>query len=53
MHLFWVAVSFVGAVLFLFAQLLWVCELEPAWKDAVNPQCRLPFQVAICQLASK
>jgi hypothetical protein len=52
-HLFWVAVSFVTAVLFLFGQLLWVCETEPLWKDAPNPQCRLPLQVAICQLVSK
>ncbi|KAJ7824679.1 hypothetical protein B0H14DRAFT_2823232 [Mycena olivaceomarginata] len=51
-HLFWVAVSFVTAVLFLFGQLLWVCETEPLWKDAANPQCRLPLQVAICQLVT-
>ncbi|KAJ7302776.1 hypothetical protein DFH08DRAFT_720704 [Mycena albidolilacea] len=51
-HLFWVAVSFVTAVLFFFGQLLWVCETEPLWKDAPNPQCHLPQQVAICQLVT-
>ncbi|KAJ7780162.1 hypothetical protein DFH07DRAFT_720097, partial [Mycena maculata] len=51
-RLFWVAVAFVTATLFLFAQLLWVCEPEPAWKNTQNPQCRLPLQVAICQLVT-
>ncbi|KAJ7132408.1 hypothetical protein C8R44DRAFT_773998 [Mycena epipterygia] len=50
--LFWIAVAFVAATLFLFAQLLWVCEPEPVWKDAPNPQCQLPLQVAICQLVT-
>jgi hypothetical protein len=52
-RLFWVAVAFVIALLFLLAQLLWVCEPEPSWKDAPNPQCHLPLQVAICQLVSE
>ncbi|KAJ7708962.1 hypothetical protein B0H17DRAFT_1000054 [Mycena rosella] len=51
-RLFWVAVAFVVVTLFLFAQLLWVCEPEPSWKDAPNPQCHLPLQVAICQLVT-
>ncbi|KAJ7609063.1 hypothetical protein FB45DRAFT_1039220 [Roridomyces roridus] len=46
-RLFWVAVAFVVAALFLLAQLLWVCEPEPSWKNAPNPQCRLPLQVAM------
>ncbi|KAJ7068906.1 hypothetical protein B0H15DRAFT_793969 [Mycena belliarum] len=48
----WVALAFVGAATFLHAQLLWVCEPEPAWKDAANPQCRLPLQVALCQVVT-
>ncbi|KAJ7147600.1 hypothetical protein C8R43DRAFT_889556, partial [Mycena crocata] len=51
-RLFWVAVAFVATTLFLLAQLLWVCEPEPSWKDAPNPQCHLPLQVAICQLVT-
>ncbi|KAJ7780187.1 hypothetical protein DFH07DRAFT_950234 [Mycena maculata] len=51
-RLFWVAVAFVAASLFLFAQLLWVCETESAWKSTPNPQCSLSFQVAICQLVT-
>ncbi|KAJ6568354.1 hypothetical protein DFH09DRAFT_1313806 [Mycena vulgaris] len=51
-RLFWVAVAFIAATLFLLAQLLWVCEPEPSWKDAPNPQCHLPLQVAISQLVT-
>ncbi|KAJ6616997.1 hypothetical protein B0H10DRAFT_1347022 [Mycena sp. CBHHK59/15] len=50
--LFWIAVAFVTATLFLLAQLFWVCESEPGWKDRPNPQCRLPLQVAICQVVT-
>ncbi|KAJ7498055.1 hypothetical protein B0H11DRAFT_1998444 [Mycena galericulata] len=49
----WVAVPFVAAALFLFAQLLWVCEPEPAWKNTPNPQCHLSLEVAICQVVNK
>ncbi|KAJ6580886.1 hypothetical protein B0H19DRAFT_1112752 [Mycena capillaripes] len=49
-RLFWVALAFVSASLFLLAQLFWVCEPNPSWKNAPNPQCTLPLQVAICQL---
>jgi hypothetical protein len=35
------------------AQLLWVCEPEPKWKEAPNPQCVLPTQVAVVQLVSE
>lgn len=51
-HLFWVAVAFVATTFFLLAQLLWVCEPEPSWKEEPNPQCHLPLQVAICQLVT-
>ncbi|TFK47226.1 hypothetical protein OE88DRAFT_1608002, partial [Heliocybe sulcata] len=48
----WVAGVFVAAIFFFFAQLMWVCEPEPGWKDARSPQCRLNKEVAICQVAS-
>ncbi|TFY77613.1 hypothetical protein EWM64_g6399 [Hericium alpestre] len=48
----WVAGAFVGAIFFFFAQLMWVCEPEPSWKDHPSPQCELNKQVAICQLIS-
>ncbi|KAJ7709047.1 hypothetical protein B0H17DRAFT_916276 [Mycena rosella] len=51
-QLFWVAIAFFAVTLFLFAQLLWVCEPEPSWKDAPNPQCHLPLQIVICQLVT-
>ncbi|KAH8835080.1 hypothetical protein DL96DRAFT_1572760 [Flagelloscypha sp. PMI_526] len=50
--LYYSAVFVICALLFLMAQLLWVCEPEPGWKDAANPQCHLPRQVAICQLVT-
>ncbi|KAH8835079.1 hypothetical protein DL96DRAFT_21641 [Flagelloscypha sp. PMI_526] len=46
------AIFIVAALLFLMAQLLWVCEPEPSWKLAANPQCKLPLQVAVCQLVT-
>lgn len=48
----WVAGVFVAAIFFFFAQLMWVCEPEPGWKDARSPQCRLNKEVAICQVVS-
>ncbi|KAJ7068913.1 hypothetical protein B0H15DRAFT_140509 [Mycena belliarum] len=45
-------VAFVATTFFLLAQLLWVCEPEPSWKEEPNPQCHLPLQVAICQLVT-
>ncbi|KAF5381672.1 hypothetical protein D9615_005562 [Tricholomella constricta] len=36
----------------LFAQVFWVCEPEPLWKDALSPQCALGRNVAIAQLIS-
>lgn len=42
-----------GLVFFiLFAQLFWVCERQPLWKDAVIPQCVLGREVAIAQVIS-
>ncbi|CAK5267497.1 unnamed protein product [Mycena citricolor] len=49
-RLTWIAVPFTGAIVFFLAQLLWTCEPEPSWKKAPNPQCKLPLQVALCQL---
>ncbi|KAI0053213.1 hypothetical protein FA95DRAFT_1552711 [Auriscalpium vulgare] len=48
----WVAAAFIGAIGFFIAQILWVCEPEPKWKDLPSPQCHLTKQVAICQLVS-
>ncbi|KAJ7089746.1 hypothetical protein B0H15DRAFT_270113 [Mycena belliarum] len=47
-----VALVFFGALLILIAQLFWVCERKPEWKDAVTPQCPLSRQVIIFQLVS-
>ncbi|KAJ7708700.1 hypothetical protein B0H17DRAFT_362893 [Mycena rosella] len=47
-----VAVAFLGACLILIAQLFWVCERKPQWRDAVSPQCPLSRQVVILQLLS-
>ncbi|KAJ8096310.1 hypothetical protein PM082_011466 [Marasmius tenuissimus] len=38
----------VGIILIL--QIFWVCEPEPRWKEARNPQCHVTTQVAVCQL---
>ncbi|KAJ7203558.1 hypothetical protein GGX14DRAFT_698947 [Mycena pura] len=51
-HLSYIAFAFLVIMLFLLAQLLWVCEPEPTWKNAPNPQCKLPLQVVICQLVT-
>ncbi|KDQ54571.1 hypothetical protein JAAARDRAFT_60555 [Jaapia argillacea MUCL 33604] len=48
----WVAGVFIACIFFFFAQLMWVCEPEPKWKNAASPQCELNKQVAICQLVS-
>jgi len=48
----WVGVVFVAALFFFVAQLLWVCEPEPRWKDLPSPQCTLARQVPICQVIS-
>ncbi|OBZ69447.1 hypothetical protein A0H81_10643 [Grifola frondosa] len=34
----------------LFAQVFWVCESEPGWKDLHPPQCDLGRNVAIAQI---
>ncbi|KIJ23914.1 hypothetical protein M422DRAFT_275417 [Sphaerobolus stellatus SS14] len=34
----------------LFAQVWWVCEREPGWKDAPLPQCDLGLNVAVAQV---
>ncbi|KAI0313400.1 hypothetical protein OF83DRAFT_537700 [Amylostereum chailletii] len=47
-----IAALFVAALLFFLAQLLWVCERQPHWKDRPSPQCPLTMDVAICQLVS-
>ncbi len=41
---------FLLAWLILFAQVWWVCEKEPGWKDAAPPQCKLGENVAIAQI---
>ncbi|TFK55477.1 hypothetical protein OE88DRAFT_1731171 [Heliocybe sulcata] len=34
----------------LFAQVFWVCETQPGWKDTPQPQCNLGRNVAIAQV---
>ncbi|KAG7441922.1 uncharacterized protein BT62DRAFT_1079673 [Guyanagaster necrorhizus] len=41
---------FLIAWLILFAQVWWVCEKEPGWKNATIPQCMLGENVAIAQI---
>ncbi|KAK1217116.1 hypothetical protein PQX77_020233 [Marasmius sp. AFHP31] len=50
----YVGVSYVYFIvlLVLTAQLFWVCEPEPGWKDTTSPQCHLTPQVAIFQLVT-
>ncbi|KAF9465586.1 hypothetical protein BDZ94DRAFT_1306937 [Collybia nuda] len=47
-----VAVLFSVVCIVLIAQLYWVCEPQPKWKDLPSPQCTLNKQIAICQLVS-
>ncbi|KAG6853787.1 hypothetical protein C0991_001376 [Blastosporella zonata] len=44
--------TFVLVWAILFAQVFWVCELEPDWKESLTPQCALGRNVAIAQLIS-
>ncbi|KAI0084840.1 hypothetical protein BDY19DRAFT_1023578 [Irpex rosettiformis] len=46
------AVVFVIIELVMCAQLFWVCESEPSWKNKASPQCPLTKQVAILQLVT-
>ncbi|KAG6909978.1 hypothetical protein DXG01_013978 [Tephrocybe rancida] len=47
-----IAASFALVWGILFAQVFWVCELQPLWKDSLAPQCALGRNVAIAQLIS-
>ncbi|KIP09640.1 hypothetical protein PHLGIDRAFT_34292, partial [Phlebiopsis gigantea 11061_1 CR5-6] len=47
-----VGVVFIVVLGVMIAQLFWVCEPLPNWKNAVSPQCPLDKQVAICQLVT-
>jgi len=51
-YLIWISRGFIVTAIFLIAQLFWVCEPEPHWKDAISPQCTLTKQVVICQLVT-
>ncbi|KAG5641823.1 hypothetical protein DXG03_004142 [Asterophora parasitica] len=44
--------SFAIVWIVLFAQVFWVCENQPLWKDTPSPQCALGRDVAIAQLIS-
>ncbi|KAJ6457014.1 hypothetical protein C8R47DRAFT_185371 [Mycena vitilis] len=48
--LFWMAVLFFFTWAILFAQVWWVCERQPDWKELPTPQCALGLDVAIAQL---
>jgi hypothetical protein len=39
--------------LVLTAQVFWVCETKPAWKNDPVPQCGLGVAVGICQIVSE
>ncbi|KII85936.1 hypothetical protein PLICRDRAFT_94109 [Plicaturopsis crispa FD-325 SS-3] len=45
-------VLFFLALILLFVQLFIVCEHQPGWKDAHNPQCTLTRLIAISQLTT-
>ncbi|KAJ7132185.1 hypothetical protein C8R44DRAFT_698538 [Mycena epipterygia] len=47
-----VAFVFLGACIILIAQLFWICERNPQWKNGATPQCPLGRQVVIFQLIS-
>jgi len=47
-----VAAIFALAGVLLLAQLFWVCEPNPAWKQLPTPQCPLDKQIVVCQLVS-
>lgn len=49
-RLLYVAGLFFVVCVILIAQLFWICEREPGWKDTKSPQCTLNKQVVICQL---
>jgi len=51
-RLLYIAFVYILVCLILIAQLFWVCEPEPGWKDMKSPQCTLNKEVAICQLVS-
>ncbi|KAF4571590.1 hypothetical protein EYR40_008087 [Pleurotus pulmonarius] len=48
--LYGLAVAFCVCWAILFSQVFWVCESQPAWKEAIIPQCPLGQDVAIAQL---
>ncbi|KAI0030145.1 hypothetical protein K488DRAFT_88038 [Vararia minispora EC-137] len=48
-YVFWV---FLGTWAILFAQIWWVCEMNPSWKSLVHAQCPLGRHVAIPQVAA-
>jgi len=48
----WLGYAFGGTCAILIAQIFWVCEREPGWKDLPTPQCSLGLSVAIAQLIS-
>lgn len=52
-RLMYIGASFSLIWVLLIAQLFWVCESAPSWKELKSPQCPLDKQVAICQLVCK
>ncbi|KAF8577071.1 hypothetical protein K439DRAFT_586943 [Ramaria rubella] len=52
--LYCTAIAFISVLVFLLAQVFWVCETpnNQKWKGAPNPQCSLGLQVAVCQLVT-
>jgi hypothetical protein len=51
-RLFYISILFMLVWLVLMAQLFWICEPEPNWRNQITPQCKLNKQVAICQVVS-
>ncbi|KAJ6472838.1 hypothetical protein C8R47DRAFT_720390 [Mycena vitilis] len=50
--LFWVAILFFVTWAILFAQVWWVCERQPGWKDLPTPQCALGLTQSITDVIS-
>ncbi|KAF8190262.1 hypothetical protein K438DRAFT_1831669 [Mycena galopus ATCC 62051] len=51
-RLFWVAVAFVGAAIFIFGEGIWVCESKPSWKISEEGYCGLALPIAIVGLVT-
>ncbi|KAF8190244.1 hypothetical protein K438DRAFT_1831647 [Mycena galopus ATCC 62051] len=51
-RLFWVAVAFVGAALFFFGEVIWVCESKPSSKFSEKGYCGFSLAIPIVGLVT-